>query len=219
VLAGDRFHAGDLAGMDAVLARAGAPRLAARTAVVAVGSNGSPDVLRGKFARGGVGGVVPLVRAELRDIAVGHSAHVSLPGFVAAAPFVAVGAVTPVVVALVDGAQLRCLDTSERTYTRRRVPAPGFAGDWWIYDTDCGVLADGMRARAPGSAAARALGDQADLLVALAAGDGELAALLGGVDPRVVLPALAASDRRRTAIRQRMAQHWAIPSGLTGSPA
>jgi hypothetical protein len=209
--------------MDAALGRAGAPRLAARTAVVAVGSNGSPDVLRAKFARGGVGGVVPLVRAVLRDIAVGHSAHVSLPGFVAAAPFAAAGAVTPVVVALVDDTQLRCLDASERTYTRRRVagPAPvsAGAGDWWIYDSDCGVLAGGMRAGAPGSATARPLGDQADLLAGLAAGDGELADLLGGLDPRVVLPALAISERRRTAIRQRMAQHWAIPSGLTGSPA
>jgi hypothetical protein len=33
------------------------------------------------------------------------------------------------------------------------------------------------------------------------------------------MPVLAGSERRRLAIRARMAQRWAVPSGLAGLPA
>jgi hypothetical protein len=210
--------AGGLAGdtVDAVLAHEGVVATGARTWVVAVGSNGAPDVLRAKFERSGVSGVVPFVPAELGGVAVGHSAHVSLPGFLAAAPFAAPGAVTPVVASLLDDDQLDCLDVSERTYTRRpvtgevRVGGSGECPDRsWIYDSDRGVLA-----AAPGSSEPLALQTQAALLALLAAADPGLADLFGGVDPRSVLPALAAGEHRRTAIRAHLAEHWARPSGL-----
>jgi hypothetical protein len=92
-----------------------------RTLVVAVGSNASPGVMHRKLRRHGVTGSVPLVAGTLTGLGVGHSAHVSLPGFVAAAPFVHAGAVTPVYVTLLDDAQLRCLDLTEPNYVRRRV--------------------------------------------------------------------------------------------------
>jgi hypothetical protein len=207
--------------VDAVLRREGVAVAGRRTWVVAVGSNGAPDVLRAKFARAGVSGVVPFVRAGLEGVAVGHSAHVSLPGFVAAAPFARPAARTPVVASLLDDEQLGCLDASERTYTRRRVDAglrvdgSGECPDgWWLYDSDRGVLAC-----APGTSDPLALGTQAALLTLLVRSDPGLADLFGGADPRTVLPALATSERRRTAIREHLAGHWARPSGLVKGEA
>ena len=105
---------------------AGAAPLAERTLVVAVGSNASPDVMRCKFARAGVDATVPFVRVRLGGIAVGHSAHVSLAGYVAAAPYHAPGATATFTASLLDDDQLECLDETERTYTRLPVdPAAG----------------------------------------------------------------------------------------------
>jgi hypothetical protein len=221
VLIGSHFHP-VLAGerVDDVLRREGVAPADRRTLVAAVGSNGAPDVLRAKFARAGVSGVVPFLHAEVHGIGVGHSAHVSLPGFVAAAPFRAPGAVTPVVASLLDDDQVEALDASERTYTRRpmtgerwslRLAGDDVCGtvDWWLYDSDQGVLAD-----APGSRRALRLHSQAALLTHLAAADPALGALLGDVDPIVALPALAASESRRRRIRGHLAERWALASGL-----
>lgn len=154
VLLGDRFAAvaddGDrdvtAARLETVLRRTGAPRLAGRHAVMAVGSNAAPGVLAAKLRRGRVDAVVPLVRGRLWDVAVGHSAHVSLGGYVAAAPYRSPGARTDVVVALLTGAQVRCLDATEPNYVRRHVPGaadltPAHAGRCSLYVSRRGVLA------------------------------------------------------------------------------
>jgi hypothetical protein len=107
--------------LEAVLAAAGVPGLAARTAVVAVGSNGAPAVLAAKLRRGGGDPVAPMLPGRVADLAVGHSAHVSRAGYVAAAPYRAPGARTAVVVVLLTADQVRCVDATEPNYARRRV--------------------------------------------------------------------------------------------------
>lgn len=154
VLLGDRFAAvadddgtpdATAARLDAVLRRAGAPGLAGRHAVMAVGSNAAPGVLAAKLRRGRADAVVPLVRGRLCDVAVGHSAHVSRAGYVAAAPYRSPGARTDVVVALLTGAQVRCLDATEPNYVRRHVAGaagvtPAHAEPCSLYVSRRGVL-------------------------------------------------------------------------------
>jgi hypothetical protein len=121
-----------------------------RTAVVAVGSNASPAVMHRKLSRHGVSGAVPLVAGTLSGSAVGHSAHVSLPGFVPAAPYLRSDARTPVYVTFLDDVQLRCVDRTEPSYVRRRMPRgrcmleleDGSRPDAFdLYDSRWGVLA------------------------------------------------------------------------------
>src|SRR5918992_2265232 len=71
VLDGDRYWPGRDGG-----------RLDGRTLVLAVGSNASPVVLAGKLRRAGATGPVPMVRGDVDGLRVGHSAHVSLGGYV-----------------------------------------------------------------------------------------------------------------------------------------
>jgi hypothetical protein len=89
-----------------------------RTPVLAVGSNASPARLRGKLTSGTASPVVPLVECTVRHLGVGHSAHVSRPGYVPAAPFASPGAARRVFVTWLDPAQLRVVDASEPTYDR-----------------------------------------------------------------------------------------------------
>jgi len=95
--------------------------LAERVPVVAVGSNASPVVLAGKLG-GLLGPGLPMAAAEVHGLAVGHSAHVSARGYVAAAPVRAEG-VRPLTVCWFDEAQLATLDATEPNY--RRVQLPG----------------------------------------------------------------------------------------------
>jgi hypothetical protein len=192
--------------LDRALARAGAVPVERRTAIVAVGSNAAPDVLRRKLARAGAGAVVPFLAVSLDHIGVGHSAHVSAPGFVAAAPYHSPGAVTPAVVALLDDQQLRCVDTSEPNYRRRLIDEPG---QQWIYESRWGVLAT-----SPGDARPLPLCAQDALLAHLVERDDRLGALLGRGDTQAVLAGLAADPARRDAIRAHLAGTWARPSGL-----
>jgi hypothetical protein len=139
---------------------ANAEPLASRSPVVAVGSNSSPDVLRRKFARfrHPVSRILPLVRAQLHHIGVGHSAHVSKAGYIAAAPFSQRGRRSTVWVAWLDERQLMALDETEPNY--RRIELNGedcplvldngerpdtfslFASNW-------GVLTDGQGEKLP----------------------------------------------------------------------
>ena len=93
-----------------------------RTPVVAVGSNAAPAVLTAKLG-GLMGTGVPMTVATVEGLHVGHSAHVSAGGYVAAAPvrgcYRAVRAVT---VCWFDEAQLERVDQTEPNY--RRVPLP-----------------------------------------------------------------------------------------------
>ncbi len=98
--------------------------LTRRVPVVAVGSNAAPAVLArklGSHLRRGL----PMVRAVVHGLGVGHSAHASAGGYVPAAPFAAArGAVSPVVVTWLDELQLRLVDRTEPNYRRVLLP-PG----------------------------------------------------------------------------------------------
>ena len=111
VLEGDRYWPGRDPG-----------RLDGRTLVLAVGSNASPAVLAAKLRRAGATGPVPMMRAEVDGLAIGHSAHVSRGGYVPAAPYVA-ETVTPMWALWLTGEQLAAIDRTEPNYVRVRRPA------------------------------------------------------------------------------------------------
>ncbi|GAA4430187.1 hypothetical protein GCM10023169_33270 [Georgenia halophila] len=133
------------------------------TAVVAVGSNASPAVLREKLADLLDGGV-PLAPAAVEGLGVGHSSHVSAGGYIAAAPFRDDDARSAVSVCWLDGEQLAALDATEPNYSRRRVAAGArctladgtLVPDAEVYDSRHGVLGDAGRPLS--------LGTQADVL-------------------------------------------------------
>lgn len=185
--------------LDAVLRTVRAPRLVGRHAVVAVGSNAAPGVLATKLRRGGVDVVAPMVRGRVAGVAIGHSAHVSRAGYVAAAPYRAAGAHTDVVVALLTDAQVRCLDATEPNYVRRRVearldvPADG-VGSCTMYVSRRGVLA--------GPLGVLPLGSQPRLWAGLRS----RGVLPPGspTDDRALAAALAADARRRAHVRSRL---------------
>ncbi|MDQ4084501.1 MAG: hypothetical protein M3165_01655 [Actinomycetota bacterium] len=214
---------------------------AARTAVVAVGSNASPAVLHRKLALHEVCGPVPLLTATLTGCAVGHSAHVSGPGFVAAAPYVARAAATAVWVTLLDAAQLRCLDATEPNYVRRRVrdgvcvvelDGGTRPASFDLYDGRWGVLA-------PPGGAVMPFGSQealhallrarwppyAELLDAAAAdrrrGDAGVRDADGGrARLEGVMRLLATDEALRRRVREAIAASgWSRPSGLSRWPA
>lgn len=106
---------------DGFVARPGSADVRGRTAVAAVGSNASPGVLVRKLAPGGPG-VVMLETRQLPGVLVGHSAHVSLGGYIPAAPYAGPGA-AEVVVGWFEPAQLDLLDATEPNYERRQLDA------------------------------------------------------------------------------------------------
>ncbi len=66
--------------LDSLLQAAGGPPTAARTPVLAVGSNASPAQVRRKMANAGLATQVPITAVRVRGLTVGVSAHVSRPG-------------------------------------------------------------------------------------------------------------------------------------------
>jgi hypothetical protein len=213
LLAGDRFTSRSAADL--------LQEYGDRAAVVAVGSNASPQVLQRKLCRKVEHGVVPILPGVLVGCAVGHSAHVSVPGYVAAAPYRDPRARTAVFVSLLDEEQLARLDATEPNYVRRRLADDGRyrleLGDarpraFHVYDGRWGVIAppdDGpvpftsqhelhglLRARWP--AYEEILGSRRDT------GGGEETTRL-----------LAADEDLRTAVREALRNTgWARPSGL-----
>ena len=212
-----------------------------RTPVVAVGSNASPAVMHRKLARHGVGGPVPLVAATLTGCAVGHSAHVSVPGFVPAAPVLRDDARTPVYVTLLDDAQLRCVDRTEPSYVRRRLgDGPclleledgSTPESFHLYDSRWGVLTQPISVSG-GSVVP--FGSQQALHALLRAQWQPYAELLGPAADsadaadatpddtgehdlatlQTVMRALAANGRLRDRVREAFAATgWTRPSGL-----
>jgi hypothetical protein len=109
-----------------------------RTPVAAVGSNAAPAVLARKLAALGSGWVSMEPRA-LQGVQVGHSAHVSVQGYVPASPYVGEGA-AQAVVGWFDDEQLALLDATEPNYVRLRLDA-----DVDVYASRWGVVAiDGV---------------------------------------------------------------------------
>lgn len=146
--------------LDKALDEAGAAPLGSRVLVVSIGSNASPAVLRRKFARyrQPVSRIVPLIRGRLHNIGVGHSAHVSKAGYIAAAPYFRMGECTTVWVSWLDGRQLAALDETEPNY--RRIQLDGHAcplvvdtgerpGTFSLFTSRWGVLTDGNGGKLP----------------------------------------------------------------------
>ena len=124
VLDGDAFLLLDqIADLAEALTDAGAAPLQARSPVVSVGANSSPDVLRRKFAgyHRPVSQVLPMMRGQLHNVGIGHSAHVSRAGYIAAAPYLQPGECTTVWVSWLDDLQLLALDETEPNYRRVRL--------------------------------------------------------------------------------------------------
>lgn len=110
--------------LNKALAEADAAPLDSRSLVVSIGANSSPDVMRRKFARykQPVSGTLPLIRGQLHNIGVGHSAHVSKAGYIAAAPYFQFGVCSTVWASWLDERQLMALEETEPT---RHAVGPG----------------------------------------------------------------------------------------------
>ncbi|HWM00170.1 MAG TPA: hypothetical protein VNP20_22720 [Nocardioidaceae bacterium] len=189
-----------------------------RVLVAAVGANASPAVLHRKLRRHGVRDRVPFLAATLTGVAVAHSAHVSVPGYVPAAPYVATGVSTPVMASLLDAEQVDCLDRTEPNYVRRTLCADAFElrldgggrpGDFDLYDGRWGVLA-------PPGGTPIALTGQVDLHTYLAAHWPAYTDLLGTErDPESAVLALGQDAALRARVREAWhANGWATGSGL-----
>lgn len=120
-------------------------------ALLAVGSNACAEVLVGKLT--GLLGSLPAAPCTVADLAIGHGAHVSRPGFLAAAPFRRAGARTDAVVLWPTAEQLSALDTTEPSYDRVWLSAeryPLWVGTvrptgCWVYATRFGLLTNPAR--------------------------------------------------------------------------
>jgi hypothetical protein len=203
------------------LSRLGKPPYDDRVLVVAVGANASPAVMHRKLRREGREGPVPFLAATLTGVAVGHSAHVSVPGYVPAAPYAAAGVCTPVMASLLDAEQVDCLDRTEPNYVRRTLHADEFwlrldggdqPRDFDLYDGRWGVLA-------PPGGSPITLSGQVDLHAYLAAHWPAYTELLGlvGAERDAESPVLALAQDAALRARVRAAWHstgWAVSSGL-----
>jgi hypothetical protein len=206
ILDGDRFWPGRTAeGLDG------------RRLVLTVGCNGDPAVLAGKLRRAGATGPVPMVRAEVTGLGIGHSAHVSRGGYLPAAPYAST-ALTPttVTVALwLTDEQRAAVDATEPNYNRVRLRADDYpigleAGrtpkTYGVYVSRWGVVAvDGVRPVPLGSQEA---------LHARLADVPALADLAPWRDPEAAVAALA-DDALRDHVRQALADAgWVADAGL-----
>jgi hypothetical protein len=125
--------------------------------VIAVGSNTSPDVVRRKFERHGAPTTVLHLRGRLDGVALGHSAHVSQPGYVPATPYPKAGSTIEVVVSALTAHQLLCLDETEPNYNRVTVardrarldPPVPLPARLHLYESKWGTLADGTGTPVP----------------------------------------------------------------------
>jgi hypothetical protein len=148
---GASWISADDADLDEVLRREGAAAMSARTLVVAVGSNASASVMLRKLVGRGASAVLPFAPCVVGNLAVGHSAHVSTRGSIAATPYDCPGARTALVASWLDDAQLAAIDATEPTYWRTRLDAADYpieilgAGEspdqFSVYESKAGVLA------------------------------------------------------------------------------
>lgn len=138
-------HASDV---DALLSAVDAPPLGDRHAVVAVGSNASPAVMHRKLSGAGVSTTVAMTIDRVHGVAVGHSAHVSMPGYIAAAPYLAPDRRERFVVVHLDEDQLDAVDATEPNYRRVAMATTSlYASVWGVLAVD-GVPIDRCDQRA-----------------------------------------------------------------------
>src|SRR5699024_12742944 len=113
----------DIAATEQAPAEQGAAPLAERTLVLAVGSNPTPETTARKSRRSGRDTPVttPFVRCTVHDLAVGHVAHIAVPGYLPAAPYRAEGERMELVATWFDEEQLAVVDETEPNYDRLRL--------------------------------------------------------------------------------------------------
>jgi len=211
LLSDDGFHPTSPESLDRALAAVGCAPVASRTVVVAVGSNGSPDVLARKLAAADVGVTVPLLSCTVGGLGIGHSAHISPAGYIAAAPYDDPDATTPTVAALLEPAQVAALDVTEPNYRRvlldtGRYPLALDFGEgpatYSVYRSTHGVLALDSRI-VPAQ-------PQSDLFALLASRPG-----LVDVEPERRFPGGVVSPTERGRVREAWAASgMAIDGGL-----
>lgn len=190
-----------------------------RVLVVAVGSNASRAVLRRKFQRFGVRPTVSFLRARVTGLRAGHSAHISVPGYIPAAPVADPYARTELVASLLDTDGLAAVDATEPNYCRQELSTERFplelelAGGrarpaaFAVYRSQQGILGP------PGESALQ-LTDQERLYDRLVADCAGFARLAPG-SPRTAMRALAADAELRSAGRQLFRDAgWVQPDGL-----
>lgn len=193
-----------------------------RTPVLAVGSNASPAQLRHKMAEFGITAPVPLTRVRVSGLAVGVSAHISLAGYVSAAPVRRPGAVTELFFTWLDAGQLEVVDASEGAhlpdgnYRRVWLPSPevGFVLDdgtalpgAYAYVNRHGVLHDGTGAPRPHPG-------QRPLIAGLLAGSAPLRALFGVTPEEFCARARGDRERCRQGTRLLREEKLVTESGL-----
>ena len=183
---------GTLGSLDETLVDGGVAPVDRRTPVVSIGSNASLAVLRRKLAAGRVSTTFPVLETTVSGVAVGHSAHVSTPGYIPAAPFARAGARTTAYASLLDDDQLRCLDATEPNYTRL------VRDGYHLYASAHGVIA-------PPGRAPLAFGTQAAVYRRLAAECRPLASIFGGLEPESVACRLSRDAALRDDVRQALA--------------
>lgn len=112
-----------LNGLDAALSNLGATTMAYRHAIVAVGSNAAPGQLLHKYRADVHNTIIPITRAKVHGLAVAHSGHVSIPGYVPYVPTLT-RAAHPIRLDILwlDDKQLRRMDETEPNYQRIHVP-------------------------------------------------------------------------------------------------
>ncbi|MDM7488742.1 hypothetical protein QT969_10605 [Rhodococcus sp. CSLK01-03] len=205
--------------VDGALRAAGVGGIRDRRLVVAVGSNACPAVVARKLTAGDVDPTVPFLRATVTGMAVGHSAHVSVAGYVAATAFRRQGARTAVFASLLDRDQLACLDATEPNYTRRTVTA-----DECVLEIDGGgrpvsfdVYVSKWGTLAPPGGPPIPLQTQEALFGTLLRDCAAFAALVGRPphEYRSVMTELAGAADVRAALRRSFATSgWAAHSGF-----
>ena len=190
-----------------------------RIPVLGVGSNRSAGVLGAKFAEFGVSSVLALTPALVSNLGVGHSAHVSLRGYLAAAPVIDPDADSELTMSWLDEQQLLALDRTEPNYERIELGVEDFpiAGldsghaTFWLYRSRWGLLAGPAGGYQP-LVSQRAVHRRLALI-------GGLADLFGTSAPAAVVAALTDPEQRQR-VRDALRQAGAIvPSGLGESPA
>ncbi len=188
--------------LDGALSRRRRPAMEHRRPMLAVGSNASPGRLHWKLS-GRADTTVPMTWATVGGLVAGVSAHVSRSGSVPAAPVLADGATSRLMVLWLDDEQAAVVDATEPNYDRSAVPAPatvsvtgaGRLDDCEVYVGRHGYLGDAR-------GVPYTLTDQGELITALFADLPELARTAGTRSPREFVTRAAREPELRDRIRE-----------------
>lgn len=111
--------------LGAALSAAGAPPMARRSPVMAVGSNAAPGQLAYKYRYHSCHNIIPITHVMVSKVVAAHSAHVSRAGYIPFIPVLTEGVQrTRLNVLWLDDEQLRRMDDTEPNYTRVIIKSP-----------------------------------------------------------------------------------------------